>query len=129
LRSPERHSCGSPRRPTHGRANAFHDESGTHDGIKRFSPKPREEHEMQGKKTHEQQLRILENKEDVPDPRRPAGDAEPAHVAARSKRQSEFGVSRGGMNQESSDNKHNHGGQRGHKPQQHTSAEEKSTER
>jgi hypothetical protein len=80
---------------------------------------------MQGKKTHEQQLRILEKKEDMPDPRRPAGDTEPAHIAARSKRQSEFEASRGGMNQESDDNKHSQGGQSGHQPQQHTPAEEK----
>lgn len=80
---------------------------------------------MQGKKTHEQQLRILEKKEDMPDPRRPADNAEPAHIAAPSKRQSEFEVSRGGMNQESDDNKHNQRGQSGHKPQQHTPAEEK----
>jgi len=84
-----------------------------------------EEREMQGKKTHEQQLRILEKKEDVPDSRRAAGDTEPAHTAVRSKRRSEFEVSRGGMNQESDANKHNQGGQSGHRPQQHTPAEEK----
>ena len=40
-------------------------------------------------------------------------------------RQSEFSVSRQGMNQESQHNKHNDGGQSGHKPQQHTTAEQK----
>jgi hypothetical protein len=85
-----------------------------------------EELEMQGKKTHEQQLRILEKKDDMPDPRQPARDTEPAHIAARSKRQSEFDVSRSGMNQESDDNKHNQRGQSGHKPQQHSPAEEKN---
>jgi len=38
----------------------------------------------------------------------------------RKARQSEFTVSRQGMNQESQHNKHNDGGQQGHKPQQHT---------
>jgi hypothetical protein len=40
-------------------------------------------------------------------------------------RQSEFPVSSHGMNQESDHNKHNDAGQSGHKPQQHTPAEEK----
>ena len=80
---------------------------------------------QQGKKTHEQQLRILENKEDVPDARRPQAANERAHDAARDKRDSEFAVSRGGVNQESDHNKHNDAGQHGHKPQQHTPAEEK----
>jgi hypothetical protein len=80
---------------------------------------------MQGKKTHEQQLRILENKDDVPDARRREPPAEQAHVPAPNKRESEFAVSRGGINQESDHNKHNDEGQRGHKPQQHSPAEEK----
>ena len=80
---------------------------------------------MQGKKTHEQQLRILENKDDLPDPRRSEGPSERAHIPAREKRASEFPVSRGGVNQESDHNKHNDAGQSGHKPQQHTPAEEK----
>ncbi len=68
---------------------------------------------LQGKKTHEEQLRILERKPDVPDGRRvdqnitqtPQGD----HVRRprQNARQSEFPVSRGGMNQESQHNKHN----------------------
>ena len=80
---------------------------------------------MQGKKTHEQQLRILEHKDDVPDPRRPQAPSERAHIPDRDKRESEFPVSRGGVNQESDHNKHNDAGQHGHKPQQHTPAEEK----
>jgi hypothetical protein len=80
---------------------------------------------MQGKKTHEQQLRILENKDDVPDARKRNRPEERAHVAARDERESEFAVSRGGVNQESDHNKHNDGDQTGHKPQEHTSAEEK----
>ena len=80
---------------------------------------------MQGKKTHEQQLRILENKDDVPDARRGNPAPERAHVATRDERESEFPVSRGGVNQESDHNKHNDAGQSGHKPQQHTPAEEK----
>jgi hypothetical protein len=42
-------------------------------------------------------------------------------------RRSEFAVSPGGLNQESDHNKHNDGGQAGHKPQQHTDAEEKQS--
>ena len=80
---------------------------------------------MQGKKTHEQQLRILENKEDVPDLRQRKAPNEPTHVASREKRESEFAVSRGGVNQESDHNKHNDEGQSGHKPQQHRPAEQK----
>jgi len=80
---------------------------------------------MQGKKTHEQQLRILENKDDMPDARRGNPTNERAHVADGSERESEFAVSRGGINQESDHNKHNDAGQIGHKPQQHTPAEEK----
>jgi len=77
----------------------------------------------QGKKTHEQQLRILERKPDVPDARQIEEEAartqhdSGAKTAKRSGRQSEFPVSRGGLNQESQHNKHNHSGQSGHKPQ------------
>ena len=82
---------------------------------------------MQGKKTHEQQLRILENKDDVPKPGENTGPTAAAPREAGSEaRDSEFAVSRGGMNQESRDhNKHNHSGQDGHKPQKHSPAEEK----
>jgi hypothetical protein len=85
---------------------------------------------MQGPKTHEQQLRTLEKKPDVPDSRQinqarePSGDSShrPPRPAARA---SELPVSRRGMHQESEHNKHNDAGQQGHKPQQHTRSEEK----
>ena len=87
---------------------------------------------MQGKKTHEQQRRILERKSDVPDARRTAEEAAnragqdtTAHRARAGARQSEFPVSRGGLNQESDHNKHNHPGQGGHAPQQPGPAEQK----
>ena len=80
----------------------------------------------QGKKTHEQQLRILERKDDHPDARRPRDTGERAQVPERDQRQSEFSVSRGGVHQESDHNKRNEPGQRGHKPQQHSPDEEKS---
>ncbi|MFC5066397.1 hypothetical protein [Flaviflagellibacter deserti] len=88
---------------------------------------------MQGGKTHEQQLRTLERKDDMPDERRLADerqqvgrDAPMPRPNDGDARQSEFAVSRGGVNQESRDhNKHNRGGQEGHKPQQHSPAEEK----
>jgi hypothetical protein len=78
---------------------------------------------LQGKKTHEQQLRILERKPDVPDARQVEEDVArlqldgTARTAKRGGRQSEFAVSRGGLNQESQHNKHNNPGQSGHKPQ------------
>ena len=83
---------------------------------------------MQGNKTHEQQLRILERKPDRPDGNRTMGRPEggvtpPVNPQARD---SEFPVSRGGLHQESRDhNKHNKPGQTGHKPQHHSPAEEK----
>ena len=73
---------------------------------------------MQGPKTHDQQKRILERK---PDKR----EAPSSTMQNPDARQSEFPVSRGGMNQESDHNKHNDRGQTGHKPQKHTEAEEK----
>jgi hypothetical protein len=75
--------------------------------------------ELQGKKTHEQQLRMLERKPDVPDSRqieRQITDLQangPARVARHEGRQSEFPVSRGGLNQESQHNKHNRTAKRG----------------
>jgi len=86
---------------------------------------------MQGNKTHEQQLRILERKADVPDQRElkqvvgrnPEDNA--VHRVNRQARQSEFPVSRGGLNQESDHNKHNHAGQSGHKPPKPTPAQQK----
>jgi hypothetical protein len=85
---------------------------------------------MQGKKTHEQQLRILERRSDVPSPHQ-AGpqnqqDVQPPRPAHQHVRATEFPVSRTGMHQESRDhNKHNHQTQDGHKPQQLGPANEK----
>jgi hypothetical protein len=78
---------------------------------------------LQGRKTHEQQLRILERKEDVPDARQieqeiaRAQQGGGARTRRHDGRQSEFAVSRAGLNQESQHNKHNRQGQPGHKPQ------------
>jgi hypothetical protein len=75
---------------------------------------PKRRPALQGKKTHEQQLRILERKPDVPDARKVGqeigGVARTGRVRSpkREVRQSEFTVSRGGLNQESHHNKHNH---------------------
>ena len=84
---------------------------------------------MQGRKTHEQQVRILERKPDVPDGReldQAAGRSDAAiHRAQPEARQSEFPVSRGGLNQESDHNKHNHAGQSGHKAPKPTPAQQK----
>ena len=80
---------------------------------------------MQGPKTHEQQLRILEKKPDMPDARRDALPSGPHALKHPEARQSEFPVSQRGMNEESDHNKHNDPGQTGHKPQKHTEAEEK----
>ena len=85
---------------------------------------------MQGKKTHEQQMRILERKPDVPDAReldRALGNAEDTaiHRAQPEARHSEYPVSRGGLNQESDHNKHNDPGQSGHKPPKPTPAQQK----
>ena len=85
---------------------------------------------MQGRKTHEQLVRILERKPDVPDAReldRASGrNVEATTVRARPQaRQSEFTVSRGGLNQESDHNKHNDAGQSGHKPPKPTPAQQK----
>jgi hypothetical protein len=75
----------------------------------------------QGRKTHEQQLRMLERKPDFPDERRLnselARTGSARSIRHQEARQSEYAVSRGGLNQESQHNKHNHQGQAGHKPQ------------
>jgi hypothetical protein len=80
---------------------------------------------LQGRKTHEQQIRMLERKPDLPDARQmdnelagtQAGFAgSPRHDHAR---QSEFSVSAGGLNQESQHNKQNGQKEAGHKPQKH----------
>jgi hypothetical protein len=80
---------------------------------------------MQGKKTHEQQVRMYERKPDIPDARRRPPPPERAPVPDKAERQSEFTVSRGRLNQESDHNKHNDKGQSGHKPQEHSPSEEK----
>lgn len=90
----------------------------------------------QGDKTHEQFLRNLERKDDVPKEREvqqtdisaPSPVHRPHHPEARD---SEMPVSLRGMNQESDHNKHNHSGQGGekgqpgHRPQKHHREEEK----
>lgn len=85
---------------------------------------------MQGKKTHEQQMRILERKPDVPDAReldRALGNVEDTaiHRAQPEARHGEYPVSRGGLNQESDHNRHNDPGQSGHKPPKPTPAQQK----
>jgi len=86
---------------------------------------------MHGEKTHEQHLRMLERKDDMPKPGEvtlgdEAETAPPRTPREPDSRQSAFPVSRGGMNQESRDHhKHNNPGQSGHKPQKHSKAEEK----
>jgi hypothetical protein len=86
-----------------------------------------------GRKTHEQMIRTLERKDDVPKQRetedartRDASTSRlPRHADTR---QSEMPVSRRGMNQESGHNKHNDPGQSGHKPQKYSAANEKHTD-
>jgi hypothetical protein len=85
---------------------------------------------MQGPKTHEQQLRMLEKKPSVPDARQMdeiLGSSDRSLPALKNPkaRQSEFPVSQQGMNQESDHNKHNDPGQLGHEPQKHSEAEQK----
>jgi len=78
---------------------------------------------LQGRKTHEQQLRILERKADVPDARQLEQELARAEhggggkVLKRNARQSEFAVSRAGLNQESGHNKHNRPSRARLKPQ------------
>ena len=81
---------------------------------------------MPGRKTHEQQVRMFERKDDVPKPGEVSDhltDAEIAersrHSAARIDQADEPGISTGhrAAHQESRDhNKHNNPGQSGHKP-------------
>jgi len=84
---------------------------------------------MQGPKSHEQQLRILENKPDIPDQRQTQARVRhqdeshsPLNAALR---KSEFPVSRQGMNQEGDHNKHNDGQWSAHKAQRPTYSVEK----
>jgi hypothetical protein len=89
---------------------------------------------MPGRKTHEQQIRTLERKSDVPDRRQTEAALEDGggnHHSPTPRREdirpTEFPVSRAGLNQESRDhNKHNRPGQKGHKPQRHGPAEQKT---
>jgi hypothetical protein len=62
---------------------------------------------MQGPKTHEQFTRNLERKPDIGSPADAAKPKHPDTEKPEKTRQSEFPVSRGGMNQESDHNKHN----------------------
>jgi hypothetical protein len=84
---------------------------------------------MQGRKTHEQQIRILQRGADVPDTRQVEQGHNPqdraVHRARPEARQSEFPVSRGGLNQESDHNKHNNPGQSGHKPPKPSAQQQK----
>ncbi|WGD49231.1 hypothetical protein QA641_26765 [Bradyrhizobium sp. CB1650] len=86
---------------------------------------------MQGRKTHEQQVRILQRELDVPNTRQLEQASghnlqdRAVHRAKPEARQSEFAVSRGGLNQESDHNKHNNPGQSGHKPPKPTAQQQK----
>lgn len=85
---------------------------------------------MTGRKTHEQQIRTLERKPDVPDARNIEGPARPPADSPRKPdagaRAAEFPVSRSGMNTESDHAKHNRPDQPGHRRQKHGPDEEKS---
>ena len=88
---------------------------------------------LQGRKTHEQQVRVLERKSDVPDARlteeftNRTGRDDTVHEARSGARQSEWPISRGGLNQESAHNKHNDPEQSGHRPQRSRAAEQKQS--
>jgi hypothetical protein len=60
---------------------------------------------QQGPKTVEQRKRTLERKPDMPREGEDADETRGSIAMDRSKRQSEFPISRGGMNQESQHNK------------------------
>ncbi len=86
---------------------------------------------MAGRKTREQQVRTFERKDDYPDgvreddtTKRLMETATSQGARHREARQSEFPVSRQGMNQESAHNKHKDGGQEGHEPQKHGETED-----
>jgi hypothetical protein len=84
---------------------------------------------MQGPKTHDQQVRILERKEGLPKARDRDAGREPVQPAVDGKGTG-IGAQHDGViaatNRESRDhNKHNHSGQPGHGPKKHTPAEEK----
>lgn len=83
---------------------------------------------MPGKKTHEQILRTLERKPDIPDARwteaslQEAGKMRGPRHSDRRVRQNEFPLSRGGMHQENPDHDP---GQGGHRPLQPSPEQEK----
>lgn len=86
---------------------------------------------MAGRKTREQQIRTLERKDGYPDGVREDDTTQRLMETATSEGarhrealQSQSRVSRKGLNQESTHNKHDDGGQKSHKPQQHDEAEE-----
>ena len=82
---------------------------------------------MTGRKTHEQQIRTLERKPDVPGGGSTGGEDGSQKLPRQDVRPTEFPISTTGFNQESRDhNKHNRSGQKGHKPQRHRPDEEKS---
>src|SRR5947209_1326958 len=84
---------------------------------------------MQGPKTHQQQVRILERKAGASArPNKQTGKetaAAASRIAKPAIRATEFPVSRTGMRQESDHNKHNLHTQSGHKPQKQSPAQEK----
>ena len=90
---------------------------------------------MPGNKTHEQQLRQFERKDDAPKVGEQPTHLSNAEIADRSgissapppsRGQTGYATGHSGGNVESRDhNKHNDAGQHGHKPQKHTRAEEK----
>jgi hypothetical protein len=82
---------------------------------------------MPGNRTHEHQLRQFEYGEDSQGRREadPASTVPPSPDSTRPT-DNPSGISRGGMSQETrGQNKHNEPGQSGHKPQKHTSEQEK----
>jgi hypothetical protein len=80
---------------------------------------------MTGKSAAGSPFRILENKPALSDRKTERPSTSPRARKHPNARQSEFPVSRSGMNQESDHNKHNESGQSGHEPQRPTPAQEK----
>jgi len=79
---------------------------------------------LQGRKTHEQQVPNARLTEEFTNR---TGRDDTLHQAKRGARQSEWPISRGGLNQESDHNKHNDPGQSGHRPQRSRAAEQKQS--
>ena len=91
---------------------------------------PRNKARGQAAKTHEQFVRTLERKDNVPKARQVEAAADKMPTASkairrRDARASEFAVSYRGMSQESAHNKHNDPGQIGHRPQKRSRTEER----